>query len=161
MTCDRYIFWHQLLVCLCDSCILSLFMLIISYTTVLLFILLFSLLYLQLFLLLFMHIVYLHELFPLYTHTHHGRVLTTLDLHVQILDDCFCCADVRCAHIYARSLSPSLFLVSSFLLYFCYIHDFSFTAFSCHFLVIIHLLSLWLSWICIIAVIDDYYSSDL
>ena len=23
---------------------------------------------------------------PFYTHTHHGRVLTTLDLHVQILD---------------------------------------------------------------------------
>jgi len=33
--------------------------------------------------------VYMHELFPLYTHTHHGRVLTTLDLHVQILDSLF------------------------------------------------------------------------
>ena len=31
--------------------------------------------------------VYLHELFPLHTHSP-GRVLTTLDLHVQILDDC-------------------------------------------------------------------------
>ena len=30
----------------------------------------------------------LHEFFPLYTHTHYGRILTTLDLHVQLLDDC-------------------------------------------------------------------------
>jgi len=86
------------------------------YITVQLFILLFSFLYLQLFLLLFMHIVLLHELF-LYTHTHHGRVLTTLDLHVQILDDCSIVQVFDETAHNARSLSPSLFLVSSSLLY--------------------------------------------
>ena len=45
-------------------------------------------LYLQFILLPYAHVL-MHELFPLYTHTHHGRVLTTLDLHVQILDDLF------------------------------------------------------------------------
>ena len=38
-------------------------------------------------------IIYAHCLFctcsfPLYTHTHYGRVLTTLGLHVQLLDGC-------------------------------------------------------------------------
>ena len=33
--------------------------------------------------------VLMHELFPLYTHTHYGRVLTTLNLHVQILGALF------------------------------------------------------------------------
>ena len=34
-----------------------------------------------------MHIVYMHELSPLHTHSL-GHFLTTLDLHVQILDAC-------------------------------------------------------------------------
>ena len=57
----------------------------------------------------------------LYTHTHHGRVLTTLDLHVQILDGLFPVVQVfdETVH-YARSLSSSLFLVFSSLLYFCH-----------------------------------------
>ena len=48
---------------------------------------------------------------------------------------------------------PHLFYISA-------IFDSTFTAFSCHLLVIIHLLSLC-SFICIIAVTIDYYASDL
>jgi len=67
---------------------------VIRYTSVQLFIMLFSFLYLQLFLLLFYaHCLYA-QAFPLHTHSP-GRFLTTLDLHVQILDACFYCAGVR------------------------------------------------------------------
>ena len=56
---------------------------------VLLFSYLFSLFYLQLLLLLFMHLVSsARAVSPLHTHTHYGRVLTTLGLHVQLLDGC-------------------------------------------------------------------------
>ena len=48
---------------------------------------------------LFLLLVYAHCLYAraLLLHTHSpGRFLTTLDLHVQILDACFYCAGVRC-----------------------------------------------------------------
>jgi len=53
----------------------------------------------------------LHELFPLYTHTHYGRVLTTLDLHVQILDDCSNVQVLDEAIHIARSLGPLLLIL--------------------------------------------------
>ena len=97
-------------------------------------------LYLQLFLLLFMHTVYLHELFPLHTLTRSrsddprfarpdiGRFVYV----VQVFDETI--------HI-ARRLSLPLILVFSSFLYSCYFHDSPFTASSCHFLSVIHLLS--------------------
>ena len=55
----------------------------------------------------------MHELFPLYTHTHHGRVLTTLDLHVQILDDWFplCRCTLRLCSLRIAGASPYSILV--------------------------------------------------
>jgi len=77
----------------------------------------------------------LHELFPLYTHTHYGRVLTTLGLHVQLLDDGLIVQVFdELVHI-ARSwtLSPSIHsgILSSPL--FLLLHDSICIAFSCHF----------------------------
>ena len=57
-----------------------------------------------------MHIVFCTS-FSLYTHTHHGRVLTTLDLHVQILDACSIVQVFdETVHI-ARSLGPLPFIL--------------------------------------------------
>jgi len=81
--------------------------------------------------------------FSLYTHTHHGRVLTTLDLHVQILDDCLIVQVFdEMVHI-ARSwtLSPSLYSGTLISLIFLLFHDSGLIVFSCHFLPVIHLLS--------------------
>ena len=72
-------------------------------------------------------IIYAHCLFctcsfPLYTHTHYGRVLTTLGLHVQLLDDVSLC---RCSMSWytlrgVRHSLPLFILVPLFLLYSCY-----------------------------------------
>ena len=94
----------------------------------------------------------LHELFPLYTHTHHGRVLTTLDLHVQILDGCsnvqgstrlFVLRGTGRSFFYFWYFTSFIFL--SFL-------DFTFIASAVIFLAIIY---------AAIIVIDDYYGLDL
>jgi len=55
----------------------------------------------------FMHIVYMHELSPLHTHSP-GRFLTTLDLHVQILDALFllCRCSMRPYILRGADLSP-------------------------------------------------------
>ena len=85
--------------------------------------------------------VYLHELFPLYTHTHYGRVLTTLGLHVQLLDDCFIIQVFdELVHI-ARSwtLSPSLHSGTLISPLFLSLHDSICIAFNCHFLPAIHI----------------------
>ena len=68
---------------------------------------------LQLFLILLYAHVLMHELFSLYTHTHHGRVLTTLDLHVQILDDWFslCRCTLRLCSLRIAGASPYSILV--------------------------------------------------
>ena len=111
--------WYQLLVYRCDSCLISLFMLLSD-------ILQFS--YLSCYLVsyicscssyYFMHIVYMHEFFPLHTHSP-GRFLMTLDLHVQILDACSIVQVFNETIHIARSLSLSLILVFSSLLYSCY-----------------------------------------
>ena len=62
-----------------------------------------------------MHIVYIHELSSLHTYSP-GRFLTTLHLHVQLLDALFLlCRFDETIHI-ARSLSLSLIMVFSSLL---------------------------------------------
>ena len=79
--------------------------------------------------------------FSLYTHTHHGRVLTTLNLHVQILDDCLIVQVFdEMVHI-ARSwtLSPSLHSGTLISPLFLSLHDSICIAFSCHFLPAIHI----------------------
>jgi len=86
------------------------------------------------------HIVSSPRVPSLYTHTHYGRVLTTLGLHVQLLDGC---SNVQVfdelVHFASWTLSPSLHsgtLISpSFLL----LHDSICIAFNCHFLPIIHI----------------------
>ena len=79
-------------------------------------------LYLQLFFFFFMHLVYMHEFSPLHTHSL-GRFLTTLDLHVQILDACFFCAGVRwdytlCEELEALPFDSGILAFSLFLLLF-------------------------------------------
>ena len=85
--CDSWLL-YQLLVYSCDSCLISSSMLLSV-------ILQFSclscysvVLYLQLFLLLLCAHCFYARAFPLHTHSP-GRFLTTLDLHVQILDALF------------------------------------------------------------------------
>ena len=56
-------------------------------------------------------IIYAHgffctSCFPLYTHTHYGRVLTTLGLHVQLLDGCSNVQVFDETVCLARSLGP-------------------------------------------------------
>ena len=72
-----------------------------------------------------MHIVYMHEQSSLHTHSP-GRVLTTLNLHVQILDACFYCAGVRwdgtlCEDLI--SLSPFWFWYSCISLFLLLLFD--------------------------------------
>ena len=80
-----------------------------------------SLFYLQLsLLLLYMHMVSSARVLSLFTHTHYGRVLTTLGLHVQLLDDCLIVQVFDELVHFAESwtLSPSLHsgtLISSFI----------------------------------------------
>ena len=153
MTCDRYIFWHQLLVYHCGSCLLSLFVLLscilqFSYLSYY-----FSLLYLQLFLLSFMHIVSSARALSLYTHTHHGRVLTTLDLHVQILDGLFllCRCSLR-SYIMRGAWVPlcSGILISVIFLLLSWFSLYRIQLpFSCHY-----------SSAIIVIVMDMYYCSD-
>ena len=106
------------------------------------------------------HTVYMHDLFSLHTHSP-GRVLTTLDLHVQILDDCFYCAVVRwdgmlCEELISLSLLSCYSYISLFLLL---LFDSCISPLAS----ILFLISfeIMCSLICIIAVIADYYSSDL
>ena len=77
-------------------------------------------LWLQFILLLFCAHCYMHEFSSLHTHSP-GRFLTTLDLHVQILDACFCCSGVR----WDLTLREEIELLPiwfrySYLLSFCY-----------------------------------------
>ena len=122
-----YTSWHQLFVYSCDSWLLSSFMLLCSYLSVVC---------LSCYLVIFdcslscyysMHIVYMHELSSLHTHLS-GHFLTTLDLHIQILDALF--LFFRCSlRLYASRIAgvlPILFwysylfslrIISRFLLY--------------------------------------------
>ena len=107
-----------------------------------------------------MHIVSSARVLSLFTHTHYGRVLTTLGLHVQILDDCFNVqVFVEMYALRGAGLSLPLFiLVPSFLLYSCYFMILSLlhsAAFSSR-----YSFAIMCSLICIIAVVIDYYSSD-
>ena len=130
-----YTFWHQLFVYSCDSCLLSSFMLLCSYPLVICLSCYLVILYLQLFFLLFCaHCVYARAL-P-FTHTHlPGRFLTTLDLHVQILDGLFLlfrCL-MRLIVCFAKSWSFSLFdsgilILLAFILF----PDSQYIRFSCY-----------------------------
>ena len=132
---------------------------VIRYTSVQLFIMLFSFLYLQLFLLLlYAHCLYA-ELFPLHTHSP-GRFLTTLDLHVQILEL------VSIVQVYdetvrfVKSWSFSLFY-SGTLIFLASV------LFSVLVISVQLLFQSWFIWyhawllICDIAVFDIHYSWDL
>ena len=76
-------------------------------------------LWLQFILLLFMHTVYMHEFSSLHTHSP-GRFLTTLDLHVQILDALFLSCRCSMRPYILQGAWVSLILVFSSLLYSCY-----------------------------------------
>ena len=90
-----YTSWHQLLVYSCNSCLISSFMLLCSYPSVVCLSCYLVILWLQFILLLFCAHCWYARAFP-FTHTHSpGRFLTTLDLYVQILDACFYCSGVR------------------------------------------------------------------
>ena len=82
-----YTLWHQLFVYSCFTCLLSarLFMLLLFSC---LFIMLFSYLIFAVSLVIILCTLFICTSSPLYTHSL-GRFLTTLDLHVQILDALF------------------------------------------------------------------------
>ena len=89
-----YTSWPQLFVYSCNSCLFLLYSRC-SYPLVIL--------WLQFILLLFCaHCLYARAL--LFTHHSPGRFLTTLDLHVQILDACFYCLGVRWDRILREEL---------------------------------------------------------
>ena len=104
------------------------------------------------YLLLFMH-TFTCTSCSLYTHAHHGRVLTTLDLHVQILDVCSIVQvfdeTVRLARNWTLFL---LILVFTSLLYSCYFLILSLSHSAVIFPSVIHLLSLFRLYM--------YYCSD-
>ena len=156
-----YTFWHQLFVYSCISCLLSthLFMLLLfSYLFIMWYLVIFCL---QFILLLFCARCLYARALP-FTHIHSlGRFLTTLDLHVQILDALFLLC--RCSMwLYAQRRTGRSFF------WFCY-------SFLSLFLLLflIHVYHTWLlfyslfhfrscvAFICIIAVIIDYYGLDL
>jgi len=132
----------QLFIYSCDSCLLSTYLLLFSYPSVVCLLLYLVILCLQLSCYYYVHIVYMHEQSSLHTHSL-GRLLTTLDLHVQILDALFLLSGVRWDHTYCEefwvSLSDSGILISLIFLLF---PDSTFITFSCHFFSFIHLLSL-------------------
>ena len=102
----------------------------------------------------------LHELVPLYTHTHYGCVLTTLSLHVQLLDGC---SNVQGSTrlFVLRGTGRSFFYFWYFTSLYSVISWFCIYCFhlpcSCHHLPAI----LRIVIICIIAVFIDHYASDL
>ena len=138
-----YTFRHQLFVYSCHSCLISSFMLLCSYPSVV---------YLSCYLVIFclqficyysMHIVYMHELSSLHTHTHTlTRSLSDdpgfarLDIGRFVL---LCRCSMRLYILQGAWVLLSLILVFSYL---PVIPDSTFVAFSCHFLSLIHLLSL-------------------
>jgi len=128
-----YTFRHQLFVYSCDSCLLSSFMLLFSYPSVICLSCYLVILYLQFILLLFCaHCLYARAF--LFTHTHSpGRFLTTLDLHVQILDALFLLCRVRwdCTLCEELELLPIRFRYS-YLSGLHIIYWFSLYQFSCY-----------------------------
>ena len=146
---------HQLFVYSYFTCLLSvhLFMLLLFQC---LFIMLFSV---CCYLLLFCaHCLYARLL--LFTHTLTRSLSTTLDLHVQILDACFYCAGVRGDVRLARNWTLFLLILVLF-------------SFFIPAIILIHVYHTWLlfyslfhlrscvAFMCIIAVMADYYGSDL
>ena len=136
----------------CNSC-LFIFIHVIQLSFSCMFIILFSYL-------LSVHIVYMHELLPLHTHSL-GRFLTTLNLHVQILDAVFLLSGVRWDGTLREELElfPIRFQYSH-LSYLHIIPDSRYISFSCY-------SSSWFIWyhawvlICDIAVTMIYYSFNL
>jgi len=108
-----YTYLHQLFVYSCNSC-LFIFIHVIQLSFSCMFIILFSYL-------LSVHIVYMHELLPLHTHSL-GRFLTTLNLHVQILDALFLLFRCWMIPYILRGAGVSLYLILIFssLLSSCY-----------------------------------------
>ena len=127
-----YTSWHQLFVysyftCLLPACLIML--LLFSC----LFIMLFSYPMLQLSCYYFVYIVYMHEQSSLHKHSP-GRFLTTLDLHVQILDalfPLFRCSLRPYASRRARASPYSIPIFLSFLPSY-YFSDSHYIIFSCY-----------------------------
>ena len=109
-----------------------------------------------------MHMVSSARVLSLFTHTHYGRVLTTLGLHVQLLDGGSNVQVFDETVRLARSLGPLplilvyLHFILVIILCFLYI-TFDFCSAAIFFLLFIAIMC---SLICIIAVVLDYYSSD-
>ena len=118
---------YQLLDYRCDSCLISLFMSLLVILQFSYFIMLFSCHISAVVLDISLCTCLYARAVPFYTHTHHGRVLTTLDLHVQILDGLQMFVEAVCFAIswsfclfYSGTL---IFLASVLFLDSCYIRS--------------------------------------
>ena len=99
-----------------------------------LFTMLFSYLMFVVYLVIIMCTLFICTSSPFYTHTHSlGRFLTTLDLHVQILDACFYCQVFDETVRFVKSWSFSLF-DSGILIFLAFIlfSDSRYIRFSCY-----------------------------